>query len=173
MKAVFHHPNIPRRNVHSNCMSTYFLFIFVPLQRLSSSFLTSPENLDIITTAWTLRLRISTISTVCDVLIKTYLESFRYSSAVPGKAESRRFLPGRPFLVFSFSSSPFIISCFLSPNLFQLRQHECSLRRRDGALPEAFQQLPAGSPGIWFRLSRPTAMADTVSTGPPCLNQTV
>lgn len=100
------------------------------------------------------------------------MESFRYSSPVPGKAESRRFVPGRPFLIFSFSCGPFIISCFL-PNLFQLRQYECSLGRRDGALPETLQQLPARSPGIWFRLSQSAIMADTMSTGAPCLNQTV
>lgn len=155
-------------------MSTYlfsFIFLFF-LHRSSSFFLTSPANLDIITTTWTLRLRKAQLQTVCDVLIKTYLESFRYSSAVPGKAESRRFLSGRPFLIFSFSCGPFIISCLLS-GLFQLRQYECSLGRRDGALSEAFQQLPAGSSGIWFRLSRSAAMADTMSTGAPCLNQTV
>lgn len=110
-------------------------------------------------------------STVCDV-IKTYLESFRYSPAVPGKAESRQFLPGRPSLVVSLACSAFTVNCFLPSSLLSPRQYECALRRRDGALPEAVQQLPARSPGNWFRLSS-AALADTVSTGSPCLNKTV
>jgi hypothetical protein len=60
-----------------------------------------------------------------------------YSPAVPGKAESRWFLPGLPFLIFSLSSSPFIISCTVEVVLIRSRRvHAVVMSRISGDVRE-------------------------------------